>query len=92
MNVEFLSQSAEEPQPLANASMDTVVVTWALCSIRNAPNALQEMKRVPKPSGQMIFLEHARAPDPGVVAWQDRLTPFWKRLTGDCHLNRRMMS
>ena len=70
--VEFLSQSAEQPLPLANASMDTVVVTWTLCSITNAPNALQEMKRVLKPSGRLIFLEHGRAPDPGVVVWQDR--------------------
>jgi len=88
--VEFLSQSAEEPLPLANASMDTVVLTWTLCSIPNAPNALQEMKRVLKPSGRLIFLEHGRAPDPGVAVWQDRLTPFWKRFTGGCHLNRRV--
>ena len=88
--VEFLSQSAEEPLPLANASMDTVVITWTLCSIPNAPNALEEMKRVLKPSGQLIFLEHGRAPDPGVVLWQNRLTPFWKRFTGGCHLNRKI--
>ena len=88
--VEFLSQSAEEPLPLANASMDTVVITWTLCSIANAPNALQEMKRVLKPSGRLIFLEHGRAPDPGVVLWQDRLTPFWKRIGGGCHLNRKI--
>ncbi len=88
--VEFLSQSAEEPLPLANASMDTVVLTWTLCSIPNAPNALREMKRVLKPSGRLIFLEHGRAPDPGVAVWQDRLTPFWKRFTGGCHLNRRV--
>ena len=88
--VEFLSQSAEEPLPLANASMDTVVITWTLCSIPNAPNALEEMKRVLKPSGRLIFLEHGRAPDPGVVLWQNRLTPFWKRFTGGCHLNRKI--
>ena len=88
--VEFLSQSAEDPLPLANASMDTVVITWTLCSIPNAPNALEEMKRVLKPSGRVIFLEHGRAPDPGVVLWQNRLTPFWKRFTGGCHLNRKI--
>ena len=88
--VEFLSQSAEDPLPLANASMDTVVITWTLCSIPNAPNALEEMKRVLKPSGRLIFLEHGRAPDPGVVLWQNRLTPFWKRFTGGCHLNRKI--
>ena len=88
--VEFLLQSAEQPLPLASASMDTVVLTWTLCSIPNAPRALQEMKRVLKPAGRLIFLEHGRAPDPGVVLWQDRLTPFWKHFTGGCHLNRKV--
>jgi ubiquinone/menaquinone biosynthesis C-methylase UbiE len=88
--VEFLPQSAEEPLPLANASMDAVVLTWTLCSIPNPPNALQEMRRVLKPAGRLIFLEHGRAPDPGVVLWQDRLTPFWKHFTGGCHLNRKV--
>ena len=43
-----------------------------------------------KPSGRLIFLEHGRAADPRVVAWQDRLTPLWKRFTGGCHLNRKV--
>jgi ubiquinone/menaquinone biosynthesis C-methylase UbiE len=90
IKVEFLSQSAEERLPLANESFDTVVVTWTLCSIPSAPKALQHMKRVLKPSGRLIFLEHGRAPDPSVVVWQDRLTPVWKRIGGGCHLNRKM--
>jgi ubiquinone/menaquinone biosynthesis C-methylase UbiE len=88
--VEFLTQSAEEPLPLASATIDTVVVTWTVCSIPNAAKALQEMKRVLKGSGRLIFVEHGRAPDPAVAAWQDRLTPVWKRITGGCHLNRRI--
>jgi SAM-dependent methyltransferase len=88
--VEFLLQSAEQPLPLANASIDTVVMTWTLCSIANPSNALQQMKRVLKPSGRLIFLEHGRAPDPSVVVWQDRLTPAWKHLGGGCHLNRKV--
>jgi ubiquinone/menaquinone biosynthesis C-methylase UbiE len=88
--VEFLSQSAEEPLPLPNESVDTVVVTWTICSIPNVEQALRQMKRVLKPSGRLIFLEHGRSPDPSVVAWQDRLTPLWKRFTGGCHLNRKM--
>ena len=88
--VEFLSQSAEEPLPLPNESVDTVVATWTICSIPNASRALQQMKRVLKPSGHLIFLEHGRSPDRGVAAWQDRLTPMWKRFTGGCHLNRRI--
>src|ERR1700688_2672904 len=88
--VELLSQSADEPLPLANASIDTVVVTWTLCSIPNAPVALREMRRVLRTPGRLIFVEHGLAPDPGVVVWQDRLTPFWKRFTGGCHLNRKI--
>ena len=90
IDVEFLSQSAEEPLPLANASIDTVVLTWTLCSIADPQRALQEMKRVLKANGRLIFVEHGRAPDPGVVVWQDRLTPLWKRTCGGCHLNRRI--
>ena len=48
------------------------------------------MKRVLKPGGRLLFIEHGRAPDPGVVAWQDRLTPVWKRIGGGCHLNRKI--
>ena len=88
--VHLLSQSAEERLPLPNESIDTVVVTWTLCSIPNVSAALQEMRRVLKPTGRLIFLEHGRAAEPGVVAWQDRLTPVWKRFTGGCHLNRKM--
>lgn len=88
--VEFLSQSAEESLPLANASIDTVVSTWVLCSIPNPSKALQEMRRVLKPEGQFIFIEHGRSPDNGVAAWQDRLTPAWRRIAGGCHLNRKI--
>jgi ubiquinone/menaquinone biosynthesis C-methylase UbiE len=88
--VEFLAQSAEGPLPLARACIDTVVVTWTVCSIPNPARAFQEMKRVLKASGRLIFVEHGRAPDPAVAVWQDRLTPFWKRISGGCHLNRRI--
>jgi ubiquinone/menaquinone biosynthesis C-methylase UbiE len=88
--VEFLSQSAEDPLPLADSSVDTVVLTWTLCSIPNAPRALEEMKRVLGAEGRLIFIEHGRAPDATVRTWQDRLTPLWKRITGGCHLNRKI--
>jgi ubiquinone/menaquinone biosynthesis C-methylase UbiE len=88
--IEFLSQSAEEPLPLADSSIDTVVLTWTLCSIPNASRALEEMRRVLKADGRLIFIEHGRAPDVGVGIWQDRITPLWKRFTGGCHLNRRI--
>ena len=90
IEVEFLSQSADEQLPLSGASVDTVVMTWTLCSIPNAPRALQQMKRVLKASGCLIFLEHGRASDPGVAAWQDRITPLWKHACGGCHLNRKI--
>jgi ubiquinone/menaquinone biosynthesis C-methylase UbiE len=90
IEVEFLLQSAENPLPLADASIDTVVSTWTLCSIANVPKALHQMKRVLKTNGRLIFLEHGRAPNPGVAAWQDRLTPLWKRVAGGCHLNRKI--
>jgi SAM-dependent methyltransferase len=83
----FLSQPADEPLPFAAASMDTVISTWTLCTIPNPLRALQE-KRVLKPDGYFIFVEHGRSPLPGVAAWQDRLNPVWKRIAGGCHLNR----
>jgi SAM-dependent methyltransferase len=90
VNVEFLSQSAEEPLPLPNGSMDTIVMTWTLCSIANAPKALEQMKRVLKPGGHLVFVEHGRAPDHGVAVWQDRINPAWKHIGGGCHLNRKI--
>ena len=90
MQIGFLPQSAEEKLPLADASMDTVVMTWTLCSLPNPSKALQQVKRLLKPGGCLMFIEHGRAPDRGVVVWQDRLTPFWKRIAGGCHLNRKV--
>jgi ubiquinone/menaquinone biosynthesis C-methylase UbiE len=75
---------------LATASIDTVVATWSLCSIGNAAEALREMRRVLKPDGTFIFVEHGLAPDTGVRKWQNRLTPIWRPFTGGCHLNRKI--
>jgi ubiquinone/menaquinone biosynthesis C-methylase UbiE len=90
LKVEFLLQSAEERLPLPDASIDTVVTTWTLCSIADAAKALQQVKRVLKTSGQLIFVEHGHSPDADVAVWQERITPVWKRATGGCHLNRRI--
>jgi ubiquinone/menaquinone biosynthesis C-methylase UbiE len=68
--------------------VDTVVMTWTLCSIPDAPQALREMRRVLKPGGQLLFVEHGQSPDRSGEKWQDRLTPIWKRIAGGCHLNR----
>jgi ubiquinone/menaquinone biosynthesis C-methylase UbiE len=86
-SVEFIEGSAEAI-PLADASVDTVVTTWTLCSIPDALRALRDMRRVLRSGGRLLFVEHGRAPDPNVIWWQDRLTPVWKRLGGGCHLNR----
>ena len=90
LKVEFLLQSAEERLPLPDASIDTVVTTWTLCSIADAAKALQQVKRVLRTSGHLIFVEHGHSPDADVAVWQERITPVWKRATGGCHLNRRI--
>lgn len=87
--VEFLDRSAQEI-PLERASVDTIVTTWTLCTIPDAICALQEMKRVLKPSGSLLFVEHGLAPEPAVQAWQHRLNPLWNRIGGGCNLNRKI--
>lgn len=85
--VEFVEGSAEAI-PLQDQSIDRVVTTWTLCTIPDVTLALAEIRRVLKPGGRLLFVEHGRSPDAGVRRWQDRLTPAWKRIGGGCHLNR----
>lgn len=70
------------------ASFDTVVTTFTLCTIPDPVPALQEMRRVLKPGGELLFCEHGTAPDAGPRRWQERLTPLWRPIAGGCHLNR----
>jgi len=88
--IELVHQSAEDALPFATASMDTVVMTWVLCSITQPDRALCEIRRVLKPEGQVIFLEHGRSAEERVARWQDRLTPAWKHIAGGCTLNRKI--
>jgi ubiquinone/menaquinone biosynthesis C-methylase UbiE len=62
--------------PLADRTIDTVVMTWTLCSITDPLAALREMRRVLKLDGKLLFIEHRLSPEPGIERWQHRLTPF----------------
>lgn len=87
INMHLLTLSAEEiPEP--DASFDTLVMTFTLCSISEPVKAVKETKRVLKPGGRLLFCEHSLAPDASVRKWQHRLTPIWKPLAGGCHLDR----
>jgi len=74
--------------PLDDRSVDTIVTTWTMCSVPQIEQAVREMRRLLKPGGRLLFVEHGRAPDPRVRWWQDHLNPFWKPIAGGCHLNR----
>ena len=90
LRVRLAEGSAEHlPLTVADGSVDTVVVTWALCSISDARAALVEAHRVLRPNGSLRFVEHGRSPDTSVAWWQDHLTPLWRRCSGGCHLNRK---
>ncbi|MDX1672363.1 MAG: class I SAM-dependent methyltransferase [Balneolaceae bacterium] len=87
LTIDFINRPGEEI-PLDANSMDTVVVTYALCTIPDVIAALRQMARVLKPGGQLIFCEHGLAPDARVRRWQNRLNPIWKKLGGGCNMNR----
>jgi SAM-dependent methyltransferase len=87
--VRFFVRPADEPGlALADASVDTVVVTYALCTIPDPVAALKEARRALAPEGELLFAEHGRSPDPAVRRWQERVTPMWRRVAGGCHLDR----
>lgn len=85
--VELVGISAET-LPLADAAFDTVVSTYALCTIPDPVAALREARRVLAPGGRLLFSEHGRAPDENVRRWQARLQPLWGVFSGGCHLGR----
>ncbi len=77
-----------EAMPFDDAQFDTVVTTFTLCSVQEQAAVLSEIRRVLKPGGTALFLEHGAAPDAGVARWQRRIEPVWKRIGGNCHLTR----
>lgn len=89
VKVDWLGLPGEEI-PLDNHSADTVVLTFTLCTIPDWRTALQQMHRVLKPGGKLLFCEHGAAPDESVARWQNRINPVWKKVAGGCHLNRRI--
>ena len=77
-----------EALPFESSSFDSVVTTFTLCSVQDPTAALSEVRRVLRPGGRLIFLEHGKAPDPAAANWQNRIEPVWKHIAGGCHLTR----
>lgn len=83
----ILGAPAEE-LPFEDASFDTILCTFTLCTVQDPARALAEARRVLRPGGQFLFCEHGRAPDANVARWQERFDPVWSRIFGGCHLSR----
>lgn len=87
ISIEFLLCGAEDI-PLPNNSIDTVLITYSMCTIPEVLKANYEMLRVLKPDGRLIFCEHGLAPDKSVAKWQKRINPVWGKIAGGCNLDR----
>ena len=87
IEVELIDLPGEQI-PLDDNSVDSVLITYTLCSIADAVTALRGMRRVLKPGGHLFFCEHGKAPDDDVHKWQRRLNPAWRRVAGGCNMDR----
>ena len=87
IDVDWLQLSSERI-PLPDDSVDSIVITYTMCTIPDVGTALREMRRVLRPRAQMYFVEHGLAPDASVRKWQDRLNPVWGKIAGGCNINR----
>ena len=81
---------ADGELPFDAGRFDTVITTWTLCSIPDAHKALLEMRRVMKPGGKYVFIEHGRSEKASTARWQDRLNPMWRRIADGCNINRQI--
>lgn len=84
---EFAKAFAESI-PADSNSFDTVVLTYTLCTIKDTKLALEEIRRVLKNNGTLLFCEHGKAPDKAIQKWQNRINPLWKMVGGGCNLNK----
>jgi ubiquinone/menaquinone biosynthesis C-methylase UbiE len=87
-----IRQGYGEAIPFADASFDTVVCTFTLCSVDDQARTLAELRRILKPGGTFLYAEHGRSPDAKVARRQERIDPAWKRVFGNCHLSRPVTS
>jgi ubiquinone/menaquinone biosynthesis C-methylase UbiE len=87
INVKFITSSAEDI-PFPNNYFDTVLITYTMCTIPSVLKANEEMRRVLKSGGKMIFCEHGASPDESIKKWQKRLNSIWGKIAGGCNINR----
>ena len=88
--IERRALRADGGLPFDAGRFDTVVTTWTLCSIPEVGKALREMRRVLKPGGRYVFIEHGRADEDATARWQDRINPVWNRMCDGCNINRKI--
>lgn len=81
-------EAFSENIPADNNSFDTVVITYALCTIKDTHKAFNEIKRVLKKDGKLLFCDHGKAPNKEIERWQNIINPVWKKIGGGCNLNR----
>jgi len=87
LEIEFLECGAESI-PLPDKSIDTVLITYTMCTITDVALSNSEIIRVLKDDGKLLFCEHGLAPDKNIVKWQKRINPLWSKIAGGCNLNR----
>ncbi len=82
-----VSDAGAEALPFPNHGFDAVVSTLVLCTVQDQETALREIRRVLRPGGRLLFIEHVRG-EGSAARWQDRIEPLWRRLAAGCHPNR----